>query len=207
MSDLGFLLRGLAIGLFIAAPVGPIGLLCIQRTLAHGRTAGLVSGLGAATADAFYGAVAAFGVTVVSHALVAEHAWIQAIGGLGLVIIGLQMTRRPKAHEAARSIGGRPLLHYVSVLLLTLANPMTILSFAAVFAALGPTTARHTGPAAALMVAGVFLGSALWWLILSTGVSLLRRGLGSSALRHIAVVAGVAIAALGLAGVVASGLL
>ena len=206
MSELGFLLRGIAIGLAIAAPVGPIGLLCIQRTLTYGRAAGLLSGLGAATADAFYGAVAAFGVTLVSHALLAEHAWIQAIGGLALIIIGLRMARPKGVSEAAQSIGGRPLLQYVSVLLLTLANPMTILSFAAVFAALGPTTARHAGPAAALMVVGVFLGSALWWLILSTGVSLARRGLGASALRWIAAVAGIAIAALGLAGLVTSGL-
>lgn len=205
MSELGFLLKGLLIGLAIAAPVGPIGLLCIQRTLAKGRQAGLLSGLGAATADALYGAVAAFGLTLVSHALIAEHAWIQSIGGLVLIYIGFRLMRSPATNETAPGPGGRPWLLYFSVLLLTLANPMTILSFAAVFAALGLSAATHTVPAAVLTVLGVFLGSALWWLTLSTVVSLAGRTLGPSALRWIGRVAGLAIVAVGIAGFVAAG--
>ena len=207
MSGLALFLRGLMIGLAIAAPVGPIGLLCIQRTLAFGPRAGLVSGLGAATADALYGAVAAFGLTLISHALLAERMWIQVLGGIALVYIGTRMSTRPAAQESAVAPRGQGLVLYGSVLLLTLANPLTILSFVAVFATLGLSLAQHAAGSAALTVLGVFTGSALWWIFLSTAVARIGHALKPHTLRWIGGVAGALIAVIGLIGIATSGLL
>jgi threonine/homoserine/homoserine lactone efflux protein len=166
--------RGLIIGFSIAAPVGPIGVLCIRRTLAEGRAAGLVSGLGAATADAVYGSIAGFGLTFVSAFLVGQQVWLRLAGGVFLCYLGLRTFQaRPADHAAAAQ--GRGLLgSYLSTFALTLTNPMTILSFAAVFAGLGVGSTTRGYAGVALLVFGVFLGSAVWWLVLSGGVSLLR---------------------------------
>src|SRR5688572_13753593 len=130
------LLRGLALGLAIAAPVGPISLLCMRRTLTSGFGAGLSSGLGVATADALYGAVAAFGLTVVLDLLVGHRWWLQVVGGLFLCYLGLSTLRSAPAEPAAPSDARRSLQAYASTLALTLTTPMTILSFAALFASL-----------------------------------------------------------------------
>ncbi len=185
MSTLSLLLRGLVLGFSIALPVGPIGVLCIKRTLAEGRVIGFVTGLGAATADMLYGAVSAFGLTAIAALLIQQQQWIRLLGGVALLAIGIRTLRsKPAPLEAANGArsGGR-LRAYGSTLLLTLANPTTILSFAAVFAAIGLGQARSNYVAAALLVLGVFCGSALWWLLLSTGISLLRSRLGAGSLR------------------------
>lgn len=163
----------MVIGLSIAAPVGPIGVLCIRRTLAAGRVAGLASGLGAATADAIYGCMAAFGLTFVSGFLISRQAWLSLVGGLFLCWLGSR-TFRAKPAAVSRDAGDAGLAAaYASTFFLTLTNPMTILSFAVVFAGLGVGAAG--GYAGALLtVFGVFCGSALWWLMLSFGVGLLR---------------------------------
>ena len=172
--DLPVLLKGLLIGFSIAAPVGPIGVLCIRRTIAEGRLVGLVTGLGAATADAFYGFVAAFGLTFISTFLVSQQVWLRAIGGVFLIYLGIRtFLSRPATDSVARSGGSLPAA-YASTLLLTLTNPLTILSFAVVFAGLGLGSTGGDYLTAALLVLGVFLGSACWWLLLSGGVSLLR---------------------------------
>src|SRR5512139_1151568 len=171
--DLPLFLRGLAIGFSIAAPVGPIGILCIRRTLAEGRASGFLSGLGAATADALYGCVAGFGLTVVSGFLVDRRAWIQLIGGVFLLALGVRTLRSRPAQRAAAASEGRGIAaSYLSTLFLTLTNPMTIISFAGIFAALGVAETGGSLAAAAWLVAGVFLGSAAWWLLLSGGVGL-----------------------------------
>jgi threonine/homoserine/homoserine lactone efflux protein len=169
--------RGLLLGFSIAAPVGPIGVLCIRRTLADGRLAGFCSGLGAATADATYGAVAAMGLTAISSALVNRQDWLRLIGGVFLCYLGWRTLRTMPATRAAETLQrGRGLLGmYASTLGLTLTNPTTILSFAAVFAGMG-FAGRDSGGTltAVLLVLGVFLGSGVWWLILSGGVALAR---------------------------------
>ncbi len=169
-------LRGLLIGFSIAAPVGPIGVLCIRRTLAEGRAYGLVSGLGAATADATYGLIAGFGLTFISTFLVGQAAWLRLVGGLFLLYLGVRTfisrpTGSPAENDSRRAglVGA-----YLSTLALTLTNPTTILSFVVVFAGLGLASARGDYLAPTLLVLGVFTGSALWWLLLSGGVSLLR---------------------------------
>jgi len=171
--DPNFFLQGLLIGFSIAAPVGPIGVLCIRRSLADGARAGLVVGLGAATADAAYGCVAAFGLTAVSSFLVGQQFWLGLIGGLFLCWLGVRTFMSPPATDAAKAQGDRLATIYFSTLLLTLTNPATILSFVAVFAGMGLGAAPDYR-SASILVLGVFLGSAIWWLILSNGVSLFR---------------------------------
>lgn len=195
--DWAFLGRGLLIGFSIAAPVGPIGVLCIRRTLSDGRAAGFVSGLGAATADAVYGSIAGFGLTAVSGALVGGQAWLRLVGGLFLCYLGIRTLRaRPFEGGAARPARGLAGA-YATTFVLTLTNPMTILSFAAIFAGLGIAATRDYG-SAALLVAGVFTGSALWWLILSGIASSVRGRMRSVSLRWVNLAAGLIITSFGV---------
>jgi threonine/homoserine/homoserine lactone efflux protein len=189
--------RGLLIGLSIAAPVGPIGVLCIRRTLADGRLIGLATGLGAATADGIYGAIAGFGVAAITRLLVQEQIWIRLIGGCFLCYLGLKTLRSSPAAEAAPS-RGRTLGAYASALGLTLTNPATILSFAAIFAGLGAGSTVKTTAGTSLMVLGVFLGSALWWLVLTTVISLTRDKVSPRALQMINRVSGAILAGFGI---------
>ena len=172
--DTSFFVRGLLIGFTIAAIVGPIGLLCIQRTLHKGFLYGLVTGLGAATADAMYGSIAGFGLTIITAFLVSQQGWIHLIGGLFLVYLGIRTVFTKPAERAARAEANNFFGAYVSTLLLTLTNPQTILSFAAIFAGLGVGGGKNSILSAILVVGGVFLGSTLWWVLLTRGVSLLR---------------------------------
>jgi threonine/homoserine/homoserine lactone efflux protein len=169
-----FLLKGGVLGFSIAAPVGPIGVLCIRRSIAEGRVMGFLSGLGAATADAVYGLVAAAGLTVVSGFLVRQQFWFGLIGGLFLCWLGWQTFRSQPAEQAAKANATGLLSAYGSTFLLTLTNPLTILSFAAMFAGAGLGEAAGNVTAAGLVVAGVFAGSALWWLLLSLTAGALR---------------------------------
>lgn len=194
---LNFMLKGVLVGFSIAAPVGPIGLLCIQRSLADGRRMGLVTGLGAATADAAYGCVAGFGITAISSFLVGQRLWLGFFGGLFLCYLGIRTFISRPAEPAAAIRSNGLLSAYLSTLFLTLANPMTILSFAAVFAGFGLRTAPDYFNASAL-VAGVFVGSALWWMLLSNGVTLFRSRVGSGGLSVINRLSGSVILAFGL---------
>jgi len=176
-----FLLQGLLIGLSVAAVVGPIAILCIQRTIHNGFLYGLVTGMGAATADAIYGSLAAFSVTVIATVLVQWQVWIHLSGGLFLIYLGVRTFFKKPADKAAQAYGGTYARVYISTLLLTLTNPQTILSFAAIFAGLGIATSASPNKGASptsmnsiLIISGVFLGSALWWLLLSGGISTLR---------------------------------
>ena len=181
----GLFLQGLLIGFSIAAPVGPIGILCIRRTLAEGRASGFLSGLGAATADAIYGCVAGFGLTVISTFLIHQQGWIQLIGGIFLLALGIKTLRAAPSEQSAAASGSGLFASYVSTFFLTLTNPMTILSFAGIFAALGVANTGGSLAAAGSLVLGVFLGSAAWWLILSGGVSLVRDRISSGMLRWV----------------------
>ena len=171
MENLYLILRGFIIGVSIAAPVGPIGVLCIRRTLSDGRLTGLLSGLGAATADMIYGAIAAFGLSVIMDVLIGQRVWLQLLGGLFLLYLGIKTFLSKPAEEAAQANRSGLLGAYISTLFLTLTNPMTILSFIAIFAGAMPNATTGTP---LVLVAGVFAGSAAWWLALSFGVSLMR---------------------------------
>lgn len=195
---ISLVIRGLILGFSIAAPVGPIGVLCIRRTLADGRTVGFVSGLGAATADMCYGAIAAFGLTAVSSLLVGQSSWIRLIGGAFLCYLGIRTVRGKPAAQAATTRRYGLVGAYASTLLLTLTNPTTILSFVAIFAGLGLASTSGNYGASAQLVLGVFLGSALWWLLLSTGVGLLRSRLDLRALRWVSYLSGVILLGFGI---------
>lgn len=164
--------QSLLIGFSIAAPVGPIGLLTIQRTLNQGPAAGLATGMGAAVADAAYGAVGAFGVTVLIQALTAARMPL-AIGGAAFLLwMAWSIWRAPVAERAAQAGGGSDLVRcFAGTFVLTLSNPATILSFIAVFGALA---GRMQVASPWTMIAGVLIGSALWWLLLATAVGRLR---------------------------------
>jgi len=192
------MLRGLIIGFSIAAPVGPIGVLCIRRTLAEGRASGLVSGLGAATADATYGCIAGFGLTFISNFLVSQQVWLRLIGGVFLCYLGLKALLAKPAEQAALAKGNGLVGAYASTFFLTLTNPMTILSFAAIFAGLGLASTSGNYMTAGVLVLGVFIGSALWWLILSGGVSVFRAKFNPHGLQWVNRISGAIIMGFGL---------
>jgi len=191
------LIKGVIIGFTIAAPVGPIGVLCIRRTLADGRLPGFVSGLGAATADAGYGAVAAFGLTLITDFLMEGASWLRLIGGAFLLFLGIRTFFARPAERAAPARNGGLVGAYASTLFLTLTNPTTILSFAAIFVGLG-VGSTNDALSAMLLVLGVFLGSALWWFVLSGTAGLFRAKLSAGGLRWVNRVSGTIIAAFGV---------
>ncbi|MHC1781231.1 MAG: LysE/ArgO family amino acid transporter [Anaerolineaceae bacterium] len=206
MPPFNMFLQGLLLGFSIAAPVGPIGVLCIRRTLAGGRLHGFISGLGAATADGCYGLVAAFGLTALSGALLAWQTPIRLLGGLFLLYLAARIFFTPLPRDASAetpapknaSLAG----DYLSTFLLTLSNPMTILSFTAIFAGLGLAARAGTFNESTLLVAGVFAGSAAWWLTLSLGVGFLRSRVSPNVMAWINRGSGLIIAAFGLAALV-----
>jgi threonine/homoserine/homoserine lactone efflux protein len=165
--ELTLLLKGLIAGLVTAVPVGPVGILCARRTMTHGRQAGFVSGMGAATADAFFGFVAAFGMTFMSEMLSGKQFWLRLVGGAFLLLIGIKTFFEKPERRGLFSFLRKKQRHagfYASTLFLTLTNPMTILSLAALFAALGLAGATSGVFSALTLVLGVFLGAVLWWL-------------------------------------------
>jgi threonine/homoserine/homoserine lactone efflux protein len=189
-------LRGLVLGFAIAAAVGPISLLVIRRTLAEGRVVGLVSGIGVATADATYGAIAAFGLTAVTELLVDWRRALGIVGGLFLLWLAWR-TIRSVPGDAAADTGRRGLPGaYLSTLGLTLTNPMTILSFAALFVGLGVTGGDAIG--ATLLTLGVFAGSAAWWVVLVGGLGVVRSRLTPAGMRRINIASGTMIGAFAL---------
>jgi threonine/homoserine/homoserine lactone efflux protein len=196
--NISFLLRGLVIGFSIAAPVGPIGVLCIRRTLAEGRASGFASGLGAATADAIYGCFAGFGLTFISSALISQQVWLRLIGGAFLCYLGLKTFMTRVAEKPASAKGNGLVGAYVSTFFLTLTNPATILLFAAIFAGLGMANASGNYASAGVLVLGVFIGSALWWLTLSIGVGVFRNRVTPHGLQWVNRVSGIIIAGFGL---------
>jgi threonine/homoserine/homoserine lactone efflux protein len=193
--DSALFLKALIIGLSIAAPVGPIALLCIQRTLAHGRTIGFASGLGAALADACYGAIGALGVSAVTAWATALRVPLAVGGAAFLAWMGWQLLRTQVAQQVKPAAETATAFKAMfSVFLLTLANPMTILSFVAVFASIA--SGHDIGSdAAMIMVLGVFSGSALWWLGLSTAISAVRHRLSARIMQAINRLAGLVLIA------------
>ncbi|HSI48722.1 MAG TPA: LysE family transporter [Ideonella sp.] len=172
--DISLFGQAMLVGLSIAAPVGPIGLLTIQRTLDQGQAAGLATGLGAAAADACYGALGAFGVTLVIDWLVGARVPLALVGGAVLAWLAWRTWQAPVAERAASVPGAGSLLGaFAGTFVLTLSNPATILSFLAIFGALAGGSAKPASPG--WMILGVGCGSALWWWLLTAGVGRLRQ--------------------------------
>jgi len=196
MKALDLLIRGLVAGFIIAAPVGPVNVLCISRTLSKGWRSGLVSGLGAATADALYGCIAGFSITFVIQFLIREEFWIRLFGGIFLVLIGVSYFKRPPSlsTEGEERSGESD---YASTLLLNLTNPTTVLSFLAVLAALGMSDSR-TSWLSLLLVVGIFCGSMLWWVVLISVINRVRDRFNDRAVLWMNRIAGVAIGGFGV---------
>lgn len=201
--ELNIWIKGFLLGFSIAAPVGPIGILCIRRTLAGGRKIGFVTGLGAATADAFYGLVAAVGLVLITQWLLNYQTGLKLVGGLFLLYLGLRTAlSRPETRPVGNKDQRQPealASAYFSTLLLTLTNPATILSFLAIFAGAGLKNENaQSQPGVFLLVLGVFCGSSAWWLLLSSLVSGIRAYLGEHWMVWINRCSGVCIGAFGV---------
>lgn len=179
-------------GAAIAAPVGPVGVLCVSRTLERGRLVGLVSGLGAATADTFYAALAGLGITPITDFLRGNQQWMGLAGGALLIFLGIGSFLK---HSQAKVNGrnGRGLLSaYTSSFALTVSNPMTLVAFLAVFGGLAVAESPHWGwIAAGVLISGVFTGSAIWWLGLALLTGLIRGGVTEVWMRRMNHVVGV----------------
>lgn len=177
MTDFIFI-NGFLFGLVLAAPVGPVGVLCVQRTLSEGRMHGVLSGLGAAFGDALYGAIAAFGISAIQLWIADHQAWLRTVGGLILLMLAAK-TVFVRARRAAQAKVGvvhteSLLQDFISTFLLAITNPITVLTFAGLFVTLGVTDAGDSVDNAALLVAGVFAGSAFWWFALASTANLAR---------------------------------
>ena len=197
-------IKGFIIGFSIAAPVGPIGILCIQRTLSGGNLQGLVSGLGAATADALYGFIAAFGLTFISNFLVYQSIWFRLIGGLFLCYLGVRAFLKKPQEQTVSVANSTNLSAYGTTFFLTLTNPMTILFFVGIFAGLGIVSESIHYASAGLMVIGVFAGSAAWWLLLSGATGLFRSKISEGKLALVNKISGVVILAFGVAALISA---
>jgi len=191
-------LKGLIVGFLVATPVGPIGLLCIQRTLSEGKMHGLVSGLGAATADAVYGLIAALGLTFISNFLVQEQLWLRLIGGLFLCYLGAKIFLSKSAGQVSSADVPSHIGNYGSTFFLALTSPITILVFVAVFAGLGVVSSGSYYFSVGLSVAGVFTGSALWWFMLCGVAGILHGKISYDKLTKFNKVSGIIITVFGL---------
>jgi len=199
--DLVIFLKGIFIGFAMAIPIGPIGIMCIRKTLTEGRLRGLIIGLGAATADLLYGCVAAFGLTVISNTLFNQRIWIRLIGGALLIFLGIRTFRAHPANPKIPFNSSGMLRSYLTTVFLTLTNPLTIFAFIAVFVALG--LGNMTGYiSASTLVAGVFIGSFLWFLSLSSGVIFFRKKLDITGLQWVNRIAGILIIVSGIVAMV-----
>lgn len=177
MTDF-ILINGFLFGLVLAVPVGPVAVLCVQRTLSEGRLHGLLSGLGAAVADAIYGAIAAFGISAIQDWIIGHQAGLRTIGGIVLLLLAARTLFARSRRETQKEVGK---IHteslvqdFFSTFLLAITNPLTILTFAGLFVTLGVTEAGESIDNAALLVAGVFAGSSVWWFALASTANLAR---------------------------------
>jgi threonine/homoserine/homoserine lactone efflux protein len=195
------LLKSIILGFSVSAPVGPIGLLCIQRVLSRGRLAGILTGFGAVTANILYASIAAFGFSVVSAFLLDQHFLLKLIGSAFLLYLGIQTFLKKPAASAANLEGEGILGMYLSTFLLMIMNPVTILNFTAMFAGLGFESGEDTGLTAVTLIGGVFLGAAFWWVFLSLAVSAFKDKI-TPYLGLVNKIAGLLIIVLGIAAIV-----
>jgi threonine/homoserine/homoserine lactone efflux protein len=200
----GLFIKGFIIGFSIAAPVGPIGILCIQRTLSGGNVQGLVTGLGAATADAVYGFIAAFGLTFISNFLVDQSLWFRIIGGFFLCYLGIRAFFKKPGNQTVSVANSTTLSAYGTTFFLTLTNPMTILFFAGIFAGLGIVSESIHYASAGLMVIGVFTGSGAWWLLLSGATGIFRNKVSERKLTIVNKISGIVIVVCGIVALISA---
>jgi threonine/homoserine/homoserine lactone efflux protein len=196
--DINLLMKGFAVGFVMAIPVGPVGLLCTQRTLSHGRMHGLISGLGAATSDVIYASLAAFGLTVISNFMIAQQMWFRLFGGSFLFLLGIRIFLAKPAKTGSLAEKLCHFNNYTSTLLITLSNPMSILVSAGMFAGLGLVGLGADWGKAIQVVGGVFLGSMFWWIALSAFVGIFHKKAGDNTIVLLARIFGSIITSLGI---------
>ena len=198
LADLELLIKSIIVGFSIAAPVGPIAILCINRTLSEGKQSGFVSGLGAATADILYGGLVAFGVTAISDFLTDNQMYVRLIGGLVLIVLGLRtFLSKPSAHIAV--VTTQSLIRdYISTLFLTLSNPLTIFAFFAAFTAFNLQSIETDVFSPYIIMAGIFTGSLIWWSILTQFVGFFQKMITAQKMKHINIFSGILITLFGL---------
>ena len=196
--ETGLFIHGIIIGVALAAPVGPIAFMCIQKSIAQGRLHGIIAGLGIATADAFYAAVTAFGLALISDFLLARQWFFRLFGGLALIAVGLKIVFAAPPDLSVKSSSESYLKNYTTMLALTLANPLTILFFAIIIPGFGAVISGATWINPALFVVGVFLGEVIWWVVLCGALGSMRNYLTQKRLHTINRLAGLVIAAFGV---------
>lgn len=202
---MNYFLEGLTLGFAIAAPVGPIGVLCIRRTLQYGRLSGIFSGLGAAVADVVYGLIAVLGLNLLSDFLLEWQYWLRVGGGIFLTIWGVRIFLS-NPQDKTESVAHRSYVKdFLSTFLLTLSNPLTIIAFLAIFAGLG--IVKQVSYNGGWLILGIFLGSSLWWVILAEGVGFIRKRTNQNFLKWVSRIAGLTIAGFGIAAVISAGFL
>lgn len=199
-----FLIKGLIIGFLASIPLGPVGVLCIQRTINKGRFSGFISGLGAATIDSFFALVASLGLTYIINFIEEQQFFIQLIGGGILIFLGVKIfnTNPIKQIRRHRRKKNKLIEDYFSVLFLTLSNPLAIFLFVAAFAGIGIVTSHDSSFKSSIIVGGVFFGAALWWSILSFFVDLFRKKFRLKQLWWINKIAGVLIIVFGVVSMI-----
>jgi threonine/homoserine/homoserine lactone efflux protein len=198
LANIWMLVKGAGIGFAVAAPVGPIGMVCIRTTLERGRVAGFAAGLGAAVADAIYGAIGVLGVTAISGVIEAQRVWLELGGGIFVILFGIHLgLTKPNIQNGNEEIPISLWADFMKTLVLTLANPSTILTFMAIFAGV-PGAAASSMAAVPATVLGVLLGSAAWWLLLSQGVGVIRHRFSERALKWMNWAAGILLVAFGV---------
>jgi len=198
LADLWLLLKGAVIGFAVAAPVGPIGMLCIRTTLERGRVAGFAAGTGAAVADAIYGAIGVLGVTAISGIIEAQRVWLELGGGIFVILFGVHLGLTRPNYQNNEEIPVSLFADFLKTLVLTLANPSTILTFMAIFAGVPAAAGAAELDSVPMTVLGVLLGSGVWWLTLTQGVGFIRHRISEQALKWMNWIAGALLVAFGL---------
>lgn len=205
MTESLLLLRGVVIGIAMALPVGAIGMICIRQTLAFGPSHGYVCGFGAATADAFYGAVAAFGLGAISSFILEYESWLRLLGGIFLLVIAARaLTHAPNGQSSGEPGSASYTRGYLSGLVITLTNPATLIGFIAIFAVFGVTDDIEAVTSSAILVAGIAMGSSAWFCGLCFGVARIRDQFSTAILVRINVVTGLLLAGLGCYALITS---
>ncbi|MFP4024693.1 MAG: LysE family translocator [Thiohalospira sp.] len=199
--EIEFLVKGIVVGFLSSIPLGPVGVLCIQRTINKGRTSGLFSGMGAATVDSFFALVAALGLTFIINFIEEQQFFIQLLGGGVLIFLGTRIFNTNPIQQIRRHRKKKNKLveDFLSVLFLTLSNPLAVFLFVAAFAGIGLVTSKDSSIKSSLIIAGVFLGATLWWTSLTFFVDLFRKKFRLKQLWWINKIAGVIIIVFGIA--------
>lgn len=198
--DFQYLFKGIVVGLMVSIPLGPIGVLIIQKTIQKGRLAGFISGLGAAVADMFYATVAAFGLGMVLNFIETQEFYLQLVGSIFLVYVGLRIffTNPIKQIRGAKKTGKKGMLgDFISIFFLTASNPIAVFVFVAVFAGASIFGSNPTLRIELFLILGVLIGGALWWYTLSTIINIFRKKFRLKQLFWINKTSGIIIASLG----------